>query len=87
MRGLVFVISSLFLAAPGLAQASDDDAATNSSRSSQTVDRTGNNRSSAAREEDDRQICRRVDTNTGSRVPHRRVCMTEREWRVFLGRD
>jgi len=36
---------------------------------------------------DDRQICRRIETNTGSRVPFRRVCMTEREWRVFNRRD
>ena len=32
---------------------------------------------------EDRQICRRIETNTGSRVPHRRVCMTEREWQAF----
>lgn len=32
---------------------------------------------------EDRQICRRVETNTGSRVPFRRLCMTEREWRAY----
>jgi long-subunit fatty acid transport protein len=36
-----------------------------------------------AADADDRQICRRIETNTGSRVPFRRVCMTEREWRAY----
>lgn len=32
----------------------------------------------------ERQICRRVEANTGSRLVNaRRVCMTAREWREF----
>ena len=30
----------------------------------------------------DRRICRRVETNTGSRVPHRLVCMTRAQWQA-----
>jgi len=41
----------------------------------------------AAEAGDDRQICRRVETNTGSRVPFRRICMTEREWRAYNRQD
>ena len=33
-------------------------------------------------EDEDRRVCRRVETNTGSRVPHRLVCLTASEWRA-----
>ena len=87
MRAFVVVISSLLLAAPGLAQASEDSAPANGAQPSQTATPTGSSPSTTAGDDAERQICRRVDTNTGSRVPWRRLCMTEREWRVYNRQD
>jgi len=83
MRGFVVVMSGLLLATPGLAQASEDGAATNGTQPTQTATQTTNSSSATAGDDNERQICRRIDTNTGSRVPWRRVCMTERQWRAF----
>ena len=87
MRAFVVAISCILLAAPGLAQASEDNATANGSQPSQTATSTANSGSSTAGQDDDRQICRRIETNTGSRVPHRRVCMTAREWEIFNRHD
>ena len=38
------------------------------------------------RNEEERRICRRVETNTGSRVPFRTLCLTERQWEDYRGR-
>ena len=84
MKAFVVVISGVLLAAPGPAQASDDNATSNGSQpSSQATELPGDSPSSEAEENGERRICRRVETNTGSRVPWRRVCMTERQWRVY----
>ena len=83
MKAFVVVISSLLLAAPGLAQASEDNATTNGTQPSQTATPANNSSSAVAGEDGERQICRRVDINTGSRVPWRRLCMTERQWRAY----
>lgn len=83
MRAFVFVMSGLLLATPGLARASEDGATTNGTQPSQTTSQTTNSSSSTAGDDNERQICRRIETNTGSRVPWRRVCMTERQWRAF----
>ena len=87
MRAFVVAISGLLLAAPGLAQASEDSVPTNASQPSPGSPPMGNAGPSTGGQDPERQICRRIETNTGSRVPHRRVCMTEREWRIFNRRD
>ena len=78
MRVLAVAISSFFLAAPALAQPSG-----NASGSSGSDAATSNSASTAPEEDPDRRICRRVDPNTGSRVPYRTVCLTERQWRNY----
>ena len=83
MRAFVVVISGLLLAAPGLAQASEDNATTNATQPSQTATPPNNSSSAVAGEDGELQICRRVETNKGSRVPWRRLCMTERQWRAY----
>lgn len=88
MRAFFVAISGLFLAAaPGLAQASEDGATSNSTQQTQTGTQTGNSSSATRGTDDERQICRRVETNTGSRVPWRRICMTERQWQAYNRRN
>jgi hypothetical protein len=87
MRAFVVAISCLLLVGPGLAQASEDSATTNGTQPSSTATQGNNSSSTVAGEDGERQICRRVETNTGSRVPWRRLCMTEREWRVYNRHD
>jgi len=82
MRALVVVISGFLLSAPGLAQASDNSTTTSGAQR-QPATATDTSTSSEEGGDSERQICRRIETNTGSRVPWRRVCMTEREWRIF----
>ena len=86
MRAFVVAIAGVLLAAPGLAQASEDSTTSNGSQPSQTATPAANSTASTG-QNDERQICRRIETNTGSRVPHRRVCMTEREWEIFNRQD
>ena len=83
MRAFVVIMSGLLLAAPGLARASEDGASTNGTQPSPAPTQSTNSSSSTAGEDGERQICRRVETNTGSRVPWRRLCMTERQWRAY----
>ena len=77
MKAFATVISGLLLATPAFAQAADGNAADNArAPSGQSQD---NANAASASNEDERRICRRVDTNTGSRVPFRTVCLTERQ--------
>ena len=80
MRALAVVISGFFLAAPAIAQPSGNAGSSSGSE-------TATNSAATAQEDDpDRRICRRVDTNTGSRVPYRLICMTARQWRAEQNR-
>ena len=79
MRAFAFVIACFFLAAPAAATQPTG----NSSGSGQAIPTTPSNANTEAEEDPDRRVCRRIETNTGSRVPHRLVCMTVREWRAF----
>ena len=76
MRALAVVISGLLLATPAFAQPTGDASSNGGS------DPATNSTASAPEEDPNRRICRRVDTNTGSRVPYRLICMTAREWRA-----
>ena len=80
MRALAVVISGFLLATPALAQPTGN-AGTNGGS-----DSASNSAATAPEEDPNRRICRRVDTNTGSRVPYRLICMTAREWRAEQSR-
>ena len=78
MKALALVISGLLLATPAFAQAADGNAADN--EQAPTSQSRDNPTGTSASNDEERRICRRVDTNTGSRVPFRTVCLTERQW-------
>lgn len=78
MRVFAVVFSSLLLAAPVAAQPTGDTNAVG------TLEPATTNAAEEEPEEDlDRRVCRRIETNTGSRVPHRLVCLTVRQWRAY----
>ena len=80
MKSYVFLIAGLVLMAPAAAQTSD----TNSTTGDRPATQSGGNSDNAESANDpNRRICRRVETNTGSRVPFRTVCLTERQWRDY----
>ena len=85
MKAFAVVISGILLATPAFAQASDVTASDNEQASSDQS-RDNPNGTSASNEEE-RRICRRVETNTGSRIPFRRLCMTERQWEDYRRRN
>lgn len=77
MRALAIVFSGLLLVAPVVAQPTDNVNGAGSSDPAKAAS------TAEEPEEDlDRRVCRRIETNTGSRVPHRLVCMTVRQWRA-----
>jgi len=79
MKAFAIVISGFLLATPVAAQIPSDGA----ERPTDAVgERDGNSDSNEANDEE-RRICRRVETNTGSRVPFRRLCLTERQWEAY----
>ena len=83
MKVAIVALPALLFASAAAAQVDTSSSGNGSSNSEGT-------RGSESRADDnseERRICRRVDTNTGSRVPFRRVCMTEREWRAQERRD
>jgi hypothetical protein len=77
MRAFAVVFSGLLLAAPVAAQPTGDANAAAASEAATT-----NSIEEEPEEDLDRRVCRRIETNTGSRVPHRLVCMTARQWRA-----
>jgi len=82
MKAFVVAISGLFLATGAFAQDSGEDSAAAGSEAVSASDRreeTASDSSQAA----PRQICRRMETATGSRMSYRRMCMTAEQWRSF----
>ena len=77
MKAFAIVVSGLLLATPAWAQASDQGAPPADAQAPE------NAASPRTRDGEERRICRRVETNTGSRVPFRRLCLTEREWEAY----
>ena len=77
MRAFAIVFSGLLLAAPAVAQPTGNAAGSGESPDTNIV------ATEEPEEDPDRRICRRIETNTGSRVPHRRVCMTAAQWRAY----
>lgn len=78
MKPYVVLISGLLLMAPAAAQTSDTNAATEQPAAQSEAQPEGQ-----AAADPNRRICRKVETNTGSRVPHRTVCLTEQQWRNY----
>lgn len=85
MKALVVVMSAFLISAPALAQPSQGGMsgsgqamATGAGEAPQEAPATAEEGEGA-----DRQICRRVETASGSRMSYRRLCMTARQWRAF----
>jgi hypothetical protein len=79
MKAFAIVISGLLLATPAAAQSPSDGA----ERPTNSADEPTVNQGSSGATGEEPRICRRVETNTGSRVPFRRMCLTEREWEAY----
>jgi len=79
MKAFAVLAAGLLLAAPAVAQTSGADGG----RPSDPANEPAANRAASDEDGQERRICRRVETNTGSRVPFRRVCMTERQWEAY----
>lgn len=79
MKAFAILMSGLLLATPVAAQNSGEGAA----RSATTAEEQADNPSSNAENGAERQICRRVETTTGSRLGARRLCLTQREWQAY----
>lgn len=79
MKAFAIVISGLLLAMPAAAQIPGGGA----ERPTNTDDERARSSDSSEANDPDRRVCRRVETNTGSRVPFRRVCLTERQWEAY----
>jgi hypothetical protein len=86
MKAFVAVISGFLLSAPVAAHMSDGTSgnASETQASAPEGAETGTARAEAETAADpNRRVCRRVETNTGSRVPFRTICLTERQWRTY----
>ena len=84
MKAFVVAISGLLLATGAFAQDSGEDSAAASSEAVSSS--ASDQREETASENSDatpRQICRRMDSPTGSRMNARRICMTAEQWRSF----
>ena len=79
MKPYVVLLSGFLLMAPAAAQTSDTNASTEQPAAQSQSQAEG----SQPPADPNRRICRKVDTNTGSRVPYRTVCLTERQWRNY----
>jgi hypothetical protein len=79
MRAFAIVISGLLLATPVAAQSPSEGA----ERPTNPTSHDGGDQASDETNDGERRICRRVETNTGSRVPFRRMCLTERQWEAY----
>ena len=79
MKAFAAVMSGLLLATPAFAS----DTNTNQTESPAAETNGAANTETAQAEDQDpnRRICRRIETNTGSRVPFRTMCLTARQWR------
>ena len=80
MKFAAIALPALLFASAAGAQ-TDSSPSSSSNGSSAQAERTGEAGSEDATDPN-RRICRRVETNTGSRVPHRLVCMTQRQWQA-----
>ena len=85
MKSLAVALGALCLvsvSASAAASQLDSPANGDGREATAPAERSGNGEAEDGAD-DERQICRRIETNTGSRVPFRRVCMSEREWRAY----
>ena len=81
MKIYVALISSLLLASPALAQASEVMSGSGAALEGGSGDAPEGSSTSGVNDDGERRICRRVETDTSSRMTTRRVCLTAREWR------
>ena len=80
MKAFAVVISGLLLVSPAVA--SDTNTNTNQTQApaAEANGDAGTGTQTAEDQDPNRRICRRIETNTGSRVPFRTVCLTARQW-------
>ena len=82
MTTFVVLISGILLASPALAQTSVGSMSGGVADLTERSDAPETTGESGERSADsERQICRRVDGDTSSRLSARRVCRTAAEWR------
>ena len=79
MKAFAALATAVLLAMPAFAS----DTNTNQTETTAAEANGGSNSETAQAEDQDpnRRVCRRVETNTGSRVPFRTMCLTNRQWR------
>lgn len=84
MKLLAVALPALFLAGAAVAQ-SEAPAPTPSEQTTESTAGGGAQGEAQAETPADpnRRVCRRVETNTGSRVPFRTICLTERQWQTY----
>jgi hypothetical protein len=80
MKFAAFALPALIFASAAGAQVDSTSSSSPNGTSAQTERNAGNGSEDAT--DPDRRICRRIEVNTGSRVPHRLVCMTQRQWQA-----
>ena len=88
MKAFVVAISGLLISTGALAQAGPGPGGYTQSETTATPDddqRAENG--SDGNQTAPREICRRVETATGSRMSYRRLCMTAQQWRSFNRSD
>ncbi len=80
MRTVILAISSLVIATPAMAQpqsASGASVATGQANLPEVSSEAGTTA------DGQRKVCRRIETDSTSRMATRRVCLTASEWREF----
>jgi hypothetical protein len=79
MKAFVVALSGVLLAFPAHAQSVTSGSGAELSAQSDTAESTGSANSRAA--DGERRICRRIETDSSSRMGSHRVCRTAQEWR------
>jgi hypothetical protein len=82
MRAFVVLISGLLVAAPAFAQSSAGSVSGSAAELSTQNDTPESSGAADSRDADgERRICRRIESDSSSRMATRRVCRTAAEWR------
>lgn len=88
MKVPVLLVSAMLLSAPTLAQTSGGVMSGSGALLGSGSDASSEGSSQSGETEDgERRICRRVATDSASRMATRRLCLTAREWREHQRRN
>ena len=80
MRTIILAISALVIATPAMAQPQSGSGASVATGQANLPEGSAEAGTTA---EGQRKVCRRIPTESSSRMSLRRVCLTTREWREF----